>query len=132
MPNLLMQEFKDDATAFNAKKKGKILNKGIINCALTDYIFKFLGKGGIRTHLVETISGNEMIVKKLSIIPIEVVVRNIAAGSLLKKTNLTLNTTHHAGWRSNCLRTTRIFLNACEPCRMEIVSLRLRNRAPKK
>ena len=88
MPNLLMQEFKDDATAFNAKKKGKILNKGIINCALTDYIFKFLGKGGIRTHLVETISGNEMIVKKLSIIPIEVVVRNIAAGSLLKKTNL--------------------------------------------
>ena len=86
--DMLLQEFKDDATAFNAKKKGTILNKGKINNALTAYIFKFLGRAGIKTHLVEKISDREMIVKHLKIIPIEVVVRNIAAGSLLKKTNL--------------------------------------------
>jgi phosphoribosylaminoimidazole-succinocarboxamide synthase len=85
--NLLLQEFKDDATAFNAQKRGTILNKGIINCELTNHLFKYLGKKGIKTHLVEQISPNEMIIKRLKIIPIEVVVRNIAAGSLLKKTN---------------------------------------------
>ena len=86
--NLLLQEFKDDATAFNALKKGTILNKGKINNALTAYIFKFLERAGIKTHLVKKISDREMIIKRLKIIPIEVVVRNIAAGSLLKKTNL--------------------------------------------
>lgn len=87
-PGVLLQEFKDDATAFNAKKKGTILNKGIINCGLTTYIFTFLKKRGVKNHLVKQISPNEQIVKRLKIIPIEVVVRNIAAGSLLKKTNL--------------------------------------------
>ncbi len=87
--NLLLQEFKDDATAFNAQKRGSILNKGIINCGLTDYIFKYLEKAGVKTHLVEKISDNEMIITKLKIVPIEVVIRNIAAGSLLKKTNFT-------------------------------------------
>ncbi|MFI5145427.1 MAG: phosphoribosylaminoimidazolesuccinocarboxamide synthase [Ignavibacteria bacterium] len=86
--NLLLQEFKDDATAFNALKKGTIANKGVINNNLTAYIFKHLGKHGIRNHFVKKVSDNEMIVKKLKIIPIEVIVRNIAAGSLLKKTNL--------------------------------------------
>ncbi len=86
-PDLLLQEFKDDATAFNALKKGTILNKGKINNELTNYIFKYLEKSGIKTHLVKKISDNEMIIKKLKIIPIEVVTRNIAAGSLLKKTN---------------------------------------------
>jgi phosphoribosylaminoimidazole-succinocarboxamide synthase len=86
--NLLLQEFKDDATAFNALKKGTILNKGKINNALTAYIFKFLERAGIKTHFVEKINDREMIIKHLKIIPIEVVVRNIAAGSLLKKTNL--------------------------------------------
>jgi phosphoribosylaminoimidazole-succinocarboxamide synthase len=86
--NLLLQEFKDDATAFNALKKGTITNKGVINNNLTAYIFKHLGKHGIKNHFVKKISDNEMIVKKLKIIPIEVITRNIAAGSLLKKTNL--------------------------------------------
>jgi phosphoribosylaminoimidazole-succinocarboxamide synthase len=86
---LLIQEFKDDATAFNALKKGTIENKGIINNEITAYIFKFLKKNGIKTHFVEKISDIDMVVKKLKIIPVEVVVRNIAAGSLLKKTNFT-------------------------------------------
>lgn len=87
--NLLLQEFKDDATAFNAQKKGTILNKGIINCELTNYLFTYLNKKGVKTHLVKQISPTEMVIKRLKIIPIEVVVRNIAAGSLLKKTNFT-------------------------------------------
>jgi phosphoribosylaminoimidazole-succinocarboxamide synthase len=85
---LLLQEFKDDATAFNALKRGTIENKGVINNEITAYIFSYLEKAGIKTHFVELISDNEMIVRKLKIIPIEVIVRNIAAGSLLKKTNL--------------------------------------------
>lgn len=86
--NKILQEFKDDATAFNALKKGTIQNKGVINNNLTAYIFKYLEKHGVKTHFIEKVSDNEMIVKKLKIIPIEVIVRNIAAGSLLKKTNL--------------------------------------------
>jgi phosphoribosylaminoimidazole-succinocarboxamide synthase len=86
--NLLLQEFKDDATAFNALKKGTISNKGIINNHISEVIFKYLGKKGIKTHFVNRTSDREMIVKKVEIIPVEVVVRNIAAGSLLKKTNL--------------------------------------------
>lgn len=85
-PDLLLQEFKDDATAFNAQKKGKILNKGIINCELTTFIFTYLLKKGVRNHFIKQISPNEMIIKRLKIVPIEVVIRNIAAGSLLKKT----------------------------------------------
>jgi phosphoribosylaminoimidazole-succinocarboxamide synthase len=86
--NKILQEFKDDATAFNALKKGTIQNKGIINNNLTAYIFNYLEKHGVKTHFVKKVSDNEMIIKKLKIIPIEVVVRNIAAGSLLKKSNL--------------------------------------------
>jgi phosphoribosylaminoimidazole-succinocarboxamide synthase len=86
--DLLLQEFKDDATAFNAQKKGRILNKGLINCELTTFIFSYLTKKGIKNHFVKQVSPNEMIIKKLKIVPIEVVVRNIAAGSLLKKTKL--------------------------------------------
>jgi len=86
--NKILQEFKDDATAFNALKKGTIQNKGVINNNLTAYIFKYLEKHGVKTHFIKKVSDNEMIVKKLKIILIEVIVRNIAAGSLLKKTNL--------------------------------------------
>ena len=87
--DILIQEFKDDATAFNALKKGTIENKGIINNAITAYIFSYLRKNGVKNHFVEKISDTDMVVKKLKIILIEVVVRNIAAGSLLKKTNFT-------------------------------------------
>lgn len=86
-PGLLWQEFKDDATAFDALKRGTILNKGKINNQMTAYIFTFLAKAGVKNHFVELLSENEMIIKHLKIIKIEVVVRNIAAGSLLKKTN---------------------------------------------
>lgn len=84
-PDLYIQEFKDDATAFNGLKKDKISNKGIMNTEITTLIFNHLIANGIPTHFVEKISDNEMIVKKVDIIKVEVVCRNIAAGSLVKK-----------------------------------------------
>lgn len=85
-PDLLVQYFKDDATAFNAQKKGTIQNKGVINCAVSTEIFKFLEDKGIKTHFVEKSGEREMVVKKVEIIPIEVVIRNYVAGSLAKRT----------------------------------------------
>lgn len=83
---LLIQYFKDDATAFNAQKKGTILNKGVINCAVSSTIFKFLESEGIKTHFVEQFGEREMVVKRVQIIPLEVVIRNYIAGSLAKRT----------------------------------------------
>ena len=78
-------DYKDDATAFNGEKKGTIHNKGIINNRVTNHLMKLLEKKGIPTHLVEEISDRQTIVKKVSIVPLEVIVRNIAAGSLAKR-----------------------------------------------
>jgi phosphoribosylaminoimidazole-succinocarboxamide synthase len=83
--NLVIQEFKDDATAFNNKKKGTIADKGIVNNAVSCKLFTMLEENGIRTHLVEKLSDREMLCWRLDIIKVEVVVRNIAAGSLVKR-----------------------------------------------
>lgn len=82
---LLISEFKDDLTAFDAKKRGNEAGKGTLNCKISTAIFRLLEKHGIKTHLVETISESEQLIKKVAILPIEVVVRNIATGSLTKK-----------------------------------------------
>ncbi len=87
-PDLIIQEFKDDATAFNAQKKGQILNKGIVNNAVSSHLFQYLETFGIQTHFVEKLSEREMVCKRLDIIKIEVVMRNIAAGSLVKRYGL--------------------------------------------
>jgi phosphoribosylaminoimidazole-succinocarboxamide synthase len=84
-PSLLIQYFKDEATAFDGKKKGIIQEKGVLNNKISSRIFKHLEERGIETHFVEMLSDREMLVRKLNIIPIEVVVRNIAAGSLAKR-----------------------------------------------
>lgn len=83
--DVVIQEFKDDATAFNGLKKDTIKNKGIRNTEITSILFNYLAENGIPTHFVEQISDNEMIVKKVDIIKVEVVCRNVAAGSLVKK-----------------------------------------------
>jgi len=83
--NLVIQEFKDDATAFNNKKKGTIAEKGIVNNAISCKLFTMLEENGIHTHLVEKLSDREMLCRRLDIIKVEVVVRNIAAGSLVKR-----------------------------------------------
>jgi phosphoribosylaminoimidazole-succinocarboxamide synthase len=87
-PEILLAYFKDDATAFNAQKKGQIKDKGRMNCAISVHLFKILEKGGIPTHFIDQPSAHEMRVKAVSIIPLEVVVRNIAAGSLCQQTGL--------------------------------------------
>lgn len=83
--NLVIVDYKDDATAFNGLKKGTIVGKGIINNKLTNFFMQMLEKEGIPTHYVEQISDRETIVKKVKIVPLEVIVRNVAAGSLAKK-----------------------------------------------
>jgi phosphoribosylaminoimidazole-succinocarboxamide synthase len=87
-PGLLIQYFKDDATAFNAQKRGTIADKGVMNARISAYLFEFLAKQGIPTHFVALLSDREMLVKKVSIVPIEVVVRNVVAGSLAKRMGL--------------------------------------------
>ncbi len=84
-PDLVIVDYKDDATAFNGEKKGTIAGKGSINNRMTNFMFKLLENEGIPTHLVEEINDRETIVKKVEIVPLEVIVRNVAAGSFSKK-----------------------------------------------
>ena len=84
-PELYIVDYKDDATAFNGLKKGTILGKGAINNRVTNHLMKLLAAKGIPTHLVEELSERETLVKKVTIVPLEVIVRNIAAGSLAKR-----------------------------------------------
>ncbi len=87
-PELYIVDYKDDATALNGLKKGTIHNKGIINNRVTNHLMKLLEADGVPTHLVKELSDRETLVKKVSIIPLEVIVRNIAAGSLSKRLGL--------------------------------------------
>ncbi len=84
-PDELLVYFKDDATAFNGEKKGTIQSKGLLNNRISTFFFNLLGQQGIPHHFIKMISDREMLVKKLDILPVEVVVRNIAAGSLAKR-----------------------------------------------
>ena len=84
-PDVVIVDYKDDATAFNGEKKGTIAGKGVINNKMTNYMFKLLEKEGVPTHLIEEISDRETVVKKVEIVPLEVIVRNVAAGSFSKK-----------------------------------------------
>ena len=84
-PDYVIVDYKDDATAFNGEKKGTIAGKGVINNRMTNFMFKMLEKEGVPTHLVEEISDRETIVKKVSIVPLEVIIRNVAAGSFSKR-----------------------------------------------
>jgi phosphoribosylaminoimidazole-succinocarboxamide synthase len=83
--DVLIVDYKDDATAFNGLKKGTIVGKGVVNNKMTNYLFSLLEKEGIPTHLVEELSDRETAVKKVEIVPLEVIIRNVAAGSFSKK-----------------------------------------------
>jgi len=83
-PDYVVQYFKDDATAFNAQKKGTVESKGIINNKISTKIFEFLESKGVPTHYEKFLNDREMLVKKVTIVPIEVIIRNIAAGSLCR------------------------------------------------
>ena len=83
-PELLLVSYKDDATAFNGLKKGTIAGKGVINNKMSNALMQYLEKKGIPTHYVEEINDRDTVVKKVQIVPLEVIIRNIAAGSFSK------------------------------------------------
>jgi phosphoribosylaminoimidazole-succinocarboxamide synthase len=87
-PDHVLQYFKDDATAFNAQKRGTIVDKGVVNNRVSERLFRLLEQQGIPTHFIERVSDREMLTKKVTIVPVEVVVRNIVAGSLAKRLGL--------------------------------------------
>lgn len=87
-PNLVIVSYKDDATAFNGAKKGTIVGKGVVNNRMSNYLMEKLEAKGIPTHYVQELNERETLVKKVSIVPLEVIVRNIAAGSLAKRLGL--------------------------------------------
>ena len=84
-PTLAVIHYKDDATAFNGLKKGSIAGKGVINNVMSNHMFQLLEKQGVPTHFVEQLSERETLVKKVSIVPLEVIIRNISAGSFAKR-----------------------------------------------
>ncbi len=84
-PEVLLVDYKDDATAFNGLKKGTIAGKGAINNRVTNYMMQILEREGVKTHLVKELSARETLVKKVSIVPLEVIIRNISAGSFAKR-----------------------------------------------
>ena len=83
-PALVIQYFKDDATAFNAQKRGTIVDKGIVNNKISSALFTYLEGRGVRTHFVKTLDDRSMLVKRLEIVPLEVTIRNITAGGMAK------------------------------------------------
>lgn len=87
-PDVVLVSYKDDATAFNGLKRGTITGKGVINNRVTNFLMQMLERNGIPTHYIEEISDRETLVKKVHIVPLEVIVRNIAAGSLSKRLGL--------------------------------------------
>ncbi len=84
-PEICIVSYKDDATAFNGLKKGQILGKGAINNRMTNHLMRILEEKGVPTHLIEELSDRETAVKKVKIVPLEVIIRNIAAGSMAKR-----------------------------------------------
>ena len=84
-PDVLLVSYKDDATAFNGLKKGTISGKGAINNRVTNFMMRMLEKDGVPTHFIEELSDRETLVKKVSIVPLEVIIRNISAGSFAKR-----------------------------------------------
>jgi phosphoribosylaminoimidazole-succinocarboxamide synthase len=92
-PGTLVQYFKDDATAFNNKKKGTITGKGVLNNRISEYLMIRLGEVGIPTHFVRRLNMREQLIKEVEIIPLEVVVRNVAAGSLATRLGVAEGTT---------------------------------------
>ena len=96
-PKFVIVDYKDDATAFNGLKKGTIAGKGIVNNKMSNHMFELLEKAGIPTHFAEELSDRRTLVKRVEIVPVEVIVRNVAAGSLAKRLGMEegtgLNTT---------------------------------------
>ena len=86
--NVVIVDYKDDATAFNGEKKGTIVGKGVVNNKMSNYLMQLLEKNGVPTHFIEELSDRETAVKRVTIVPLEVIIRNRAAGSICKRLGL--------------------------------------------
>ena len=106
--NYLIQHFKDDATAFNNQKKSIIEGKGILNNRISEHILTYLGQVGIKNHLVKRINMREQLIKHVSIIPIEFIVRNIATGSLTKRLGIEDGTVLDEPLIEYCLKNDKL------------------------
>ena len=106
-PGTLIQYFKDDATAFNAQKRGTINGKGVINNRISEHVFTALPTIGVPTHFIRRLNMREQLIRQVEIIPIEVVVRNVAAGSLSKRLGIEEGTRCRAPSSNIITRTTR-------------------------
>ena len=91
-PDALIVSYKDDATAFNGQKKGTITGKGVINNRMSNYLFRVIEREGVPTHYVQEISDRETVVRKVEIVPLEVIIRNVAAGSFSKRLGISEGT----------------------------------------
>ena len=91
-PDALIVSYKDDATAFNGLKKGTIAGKGVINNRMSNYLFRVIEREGVPTHYVQEISDRETVVRKVEIVPLEVIIRNVAAGSFSKRLGISEGT----------------------------------------
>ena len=105
-PEVYIVSYKDDATAFNGLKKGTIAGKGVVNNEMSNFMFRMLEEKGVPTHYVEELNERETAVKKVTIIPLEVIVRNVAAGSLSKRLGLPEAPLSNAPCWSSAIRTT--------------------------
>ena len=103
-PEYCIVSYKDDATAFNGLKKGSIAGKGAINNRVTNHLMKLLEKNGIPTHYVEELNDRETVVRRVKIVPLEVIVRNIAAGSLAKRLGVEEGTKLHSTVLEYCYK----------------------------
>ncbi len=103
-PEYCIVSYKDDATAFNGLKKGSIAGKGAINNRVTNFLMKLLEKNGIPTHYVEELNDRETVVRRVKIVPLEVIVRNIAAGSLAKRLGVEEGTKLHSTVLEYCYK----------------------------
>ena len=103
-PTLCVVSYKDDATAFNGEKKGTIVGKGVVNNRMSNFMFKLLEKNGVPTDFVEELSDRDTVLKKVEIIPLEVIVRNKAAGSFSKRFGVPEGTTFQCPTLEYCLK----------------------------
>ncbi len=99
--NFVIVDYKDDATAFNGVKKGTIVGKGVVNNTMSDLMFAMLEKKGIKTHFVEKLSDRETLCKRVTIVPLEVIVRNTTAGSMAKRLMIGFDHDQRPGARSD-------------------------------
>ena len=112
-PGTLIQYFKDDATAFNAQKRGTISGKGVINNRISEHIFTALATIGVPTHFIRRVNMREQLIRQVEIVPIEVVVRNVAAGSISKRLGIERDDNRSraalfgASWRRTAAPTAR-------------------------